>query len=113
MIKRVGTASMVAAAVILLFVPVGFADNALVKFYQNHISQVDGDRCPMAPSCSSYARQAIKKHGPVVGWIMACDRLVRCGRDEGKVSPLIILDSQRYVYDPVAANDFWWFKKEK
>lgn len=113
MIRKAGFAALTAAVVVLVFTSVCTADNALVQFYQKHISQVDGDRCPMAPSCSSYARQAIQKHGPVIGWIMACDRLVRCGRDEAKVSPAIILDSQKYVYDPVAANDFWWFKKEK
>ena len=88
------------------------AENGLVKFYQDHISQVDGDRCPMAPSCSSYARQAIAKHGIVVGWVMACDRLVRCGRCEARLSPEIMIKGQSYVYDPVSANDFWWFEKE-
>lgn len=67
----------------------------------------------MHPSCSAYAGEALEKHGLFMGWIMACDRLVRCGRDETKRSPAIILDSQEYIYDPVDANDFWWFEKKK
>lgn len=83
--------------------------NLFIRFYQEHISPVDGDRCPMTPSCSEYARQAVQKHGPVMGWIMACDRLMRCGRDEVRLSPARTVNGQRYTRDPVAANDFWWF----
>jgi hypothetical protein len=54
----------------------------------------------------------MKKHGAVMGWIMACDRLVRCGRDEVNISPIIRINNQTYVSDPVSANDFWWFEKE-
>ena len=83
--------------------------NPFVRFYQDHISPVDGDRCPMHPSCSEYARQAIQKHGPVLGWIMACDRLIRCGRDEVRLAPIRMVNTQPHTLDPVAANDFWWF----
>jgi putative component of membrane protein insertase Oxa1/YidC/SpoIIIJ protein YidD len=86
--------------------------NMFIRFFQDHISAVDGNRCCMTPSCSEYAAQAVKKHGPVIGWIMACDRLVRCGRDEVRVSPHVCINGQEFVSDPVSANDFWWFKKE-
>ncbi len=85
-------------------------DNLFIRFYQEHISVVDGNRCPMYPSCSAYASRVFKKHGPVLGWIMACDRLVRCGRDESKVSIKLLLDKNEFIYDPVSANDFWWFE---
>lgn len=85
------------------------AGNSVIRFYQSHISPVDGDRCPMTPSCSEYARQAIRKHGPVLGWIMACDRLMRCGRDEVRLAPVRRIKGQPFTFDPVAANDFWWF----
>ncbi len=84
-------------------------DNLFIRFYQEHISVVDGNRCPMYPSCSAYAAGALKKHGPVLGWIMACDRLVRCGRDESQVS-MVQLGKHQLIYDPVSANDFWWFE---
>ncbi len=84
----------------------------LFKFYQNHISVVDGNRCPMYPSCSKYASESFKKHGPIIGWVMSSDRLIRCGRDEEKISGNIIIDHEKLIYDPLEANDFWWFKKE-
>ena len=103
-------------AAVLLTAPcraaAGEADHGgslLIRLYQEHLSPADGGRCPMTPSCSEYARQAIQKHGPVVGWIMACDRLMRCGRDEVRLSPAKIINGQSYTHDPVAANDFWWF----
>ena len=89
------------------------AENAFIKFYQEHLSAADGDRCPMYPSCSTYASQAIEKHGPVLGWVMACDRIVRCGRDEVDLSKTINASGRKFVFDPVASNDFWWFHKEK
>ncbi|MCP3871736.1 MAG: membrane protein insertion efficiency factor YidD [Desulfobacteraceae bacterium] len=89
-----------------------FADNILIDFFQEHISAVDGNRCGMYPSCSSYASQAIEKHGPIIGWIMACDRLVRCGRDETKTSMRVVINNQQYSHDPLEANDFWWFEKD-
>ena len=100
---------------ILFFCEISFArdQNFLFRFYQEHISVVDGNRCTMYPSCSRYASRAFKKHGPVIGWIMTCDRLVRCGRDEANISIKIIVDHQELIYDPVGANDFWWFEKEK
>lgn len=83
--------------------------NVFIKFFQDHISAADGNRCSMHPSCSAYAAQAIEKNGMIIGWIMACDRLVRCGRDEVKISPHVRINTQDYVLDPVSANDFWWF----
>jgi putative component of membrane protein insertase Oxa1/YidC/SpoIIIJ protein YidD len=89
------------------------AENGLIKFYQEHISVVDGNRCPMVPSCSSYASKAIEKHGPVIGWMMALDRLVRCGRDETRVSKKGVVNHREYTFDPVEANDFWWFERKE
>ncbi len=87
--------------------------NFLFDFYQKHISPADGQRCQMYPSCSAYSSRSFKKHGLILGWIMTCDRLVRCGRDETKISQKIIIKGRKYSYDPVAANDFWWEKENK
>jgi hypothetical protein len=65
----------------------------------------------MYPSCSQYARQAMDKHGEIIGWMMACDRLLRCGRDEMHRQPKIWVKGQLKCYDPVADNDFWWHPK--
>ena len=100
---------------LFLFCETAFAkdQNIFIRFYQEHLSSVDGNRCPMVPSCSRYAAQAFEKHGPLIGWIMSCDRLVRCGRDEAGISKKIMIHHQEFIYDPLEANDFWWFEKEK
>ena len=79
-----------------------------VEFYRKYISTVVGSRCPMYPTCSKYCIDALKKHGPVVGYIMTCDRLMRCGRDEVRLSPTVWIKGKRRCYDPISNNDFWW-----
>jgi len=78
-----------------------------IKFYQNYISSVDGNRCLMHPTCSQYCIEAFEKHGTLSGWIMCSDRLIRCGRDEKKLSDPIWIDGEKRSYDPVSNNDFW------
>ncbi len=84
--------------------------NRIIRFYQDHISGADGSRCPMSPSCSAYAAQALEKHGPVVGWVMAFDRIMRCGRSETRLAKEKQINGEHRIHDPVSANDFWWFK---
>jgi len=79
-----------------------------IKFYRNTISRADGNRCPMYPSCSQYCIEAFKKHGSFLGWIMCSDRLMRCGRDETKLSPHVVIHGEKLSFDPVNNNDFWW-----
>ncbi len=114
---------MVAALMILLIITPCFADNDHgkhqessavdaflfpIQIFRNYISGADGNRCPMHPSCSTYSMEALKKHGPLMGWVMTCDRLLRCGRDELKLSPSIMVRGKTRTYDPVSNNDFWW-----
>jgi hypothetical protein len=75
----------------------------------NHLSAVRRGVCPMHPSCSEYGRQAVQKHGFLIGWAMTMDRLLRCGRDELKHSPRIWVAGDWKFYDPVSANDNWWY----
>ncbi len=84
----------------------------LFRFYKQYISSADGNRCGMYPSCSSYGQEAVKKHGLFIGWIMTCDRLIRCGRDETKLSQSISSSNKLLTVDPVAANDFWWYSHD-
>ena len=81
--------------------------------YLNHLSAVRVSECPMYPSCSEYSKQCFQKYGFFVGWMMTVDRLIRCGRDEKKLSPLIWVDGRWKYYDPVEKNDFWWSTEEK
>ncbi|MEA3358822.1 MAG: membrane protein insertion efficiency factor YidD [Thermodesulfobacteriota bacterium] len=78
----------------------------------NHLAAVKVSECPMYPSCSTYSMECFKKHGFLTGWVMTCDRLMRCGRDELKISPQVIINRQWKCYDPVENNDFWWYKKQ-
>lgn len=83
-----------------------------VEFYRTYISPIDGKDCSMYPSCSEYSIQSFKKHGLFIGWAMTCDRLYRCGRDELRLSPTIIINGEFRCYDPLEANDFWWYDGE-
>ncbi len=86
----------------------------MVRFYRgplNHLSAVRYGECPMYPSDSAYSLQSIQKHGMLVGWIMAMDRLMRCGRDETRLSPQVFINGKWKTYDPVEKNDFWWSDK--
>lgn len=77
------------------------------SIFRDHISGVDGDRCPSIPSCSSYSVAAFKKHGFFIGWVMTVDRLIH-EADEGSVSPVVYHKGRLKILDPVENNDFWW-----
>ena len=83
----------------------------LLSIYKDHISPVNADRCPSFPSCSSYAEQAMKKHGFFMGWMMTVDRLIHEGKEETSVSPYIESDGELLIFDPVENNDFWWYPR--
>jgi len=83
---------------------------SIVQFYQgplNHLSAVKKGDCPMYPSCSNYSVKCFEKHGLFIGWMMSCDRLMRCGFDELTLSPRVIVDRESKCYDSVQNNDFW------
>ncbi len=75
------------------------------------ISRVDGDRCPMVPTCSAYALQAFQKHGFCVGYIMTCDRLMRCGGNDTAWVPIVDTVQGSGYLDRIADNDFWWLEE--
>lgn len=83
----------------------------LASFFSEHVSAVDGDRCPSEPTCSSYSVQAFKKHGLAMGWLMTVDRLIHEG-DEWTVSPVKNRNGKGKIIDPIENNDFWWYKDE-
>jgi hypothetical protein len=84
----------------------------LASFYSNHISPVDGSRCPSIPSCSTYSIQAFKTHGFFIGWMMTVDRLLHEG-EEVSISPLIYINGEWKIFDPIENNDFWWFHEDE
>ena len=49
-----------------------------ILFYQKFITPYTPPSCRFTPTCSEYARQALLKHGPVKGLILAVWRILRC-----------------------------------
>ena len=49
-----------------------------IVFYQRCISHFTPPSCRFTPTCSEYARQALKKHGPIKGLALAIWRILRC-----------------------------------
>ena len=81
-----------------------------IRFFQIFISPADGDRCPMSPSCSQYAVEAIRTYGPWRGIVLTSDRLLRCGREDDY--PLIrqrgeFHYGEFHYYDPLGENVIW------
>lgn len=49
-----------------------------IRFYQWCISPMLPDSCRYTPTCSQYAIEALRKHGPVRGLWLAIKRISRC-----------------------------------
>ena len=50
----------------------------LVRFYQVCISPMKPACCRFTPTCSAYAIEALRKHGPIKGLWLAIWRVLRC-----------------------------------
>lgn len=61
----------------------------IIYFYKYVISPHTPRSCRYEPSCSSYALEAIKVHGPFIGSYYAIKRILRCNPWGG------------YGYDPI------------
>ena len=51
---------------------------ALIRFYRRFLSPMHAPCCPFTPTCSTYAMQAIERHGAIYGSYLAIRRLLRC-----------------------------------
>lgn len=62
---------------------------ALIKFYKYFISPSLGNVCRFYPSCSSYALEALQRHGSVKGVYLTIKRLAKCHPfHEGGIDPV-------------------------
>ncbi|MCD6582370.1 MAG: membrane protein insertion efficiency factor YidD [Desulfuromusa sp.] len=77
-----------------------------VQLFQKYISPVDGQRCAMYPTCSTYSLQAIRKHGPLIGVFLTVDRLYHEGDPIEQQQPINKWGYIRF-YDPLENNDWW------
>lgn len=50
----------------------------LIVVYQRVLSPLKPRCCRFYPSCSEYARQAVKRYGPLTGLGLAVRRVLRC-----------------------------------
>jgi len=50
----------------------------LIKIYRVTLSRLLPPSCRFTPSCSEYALEAIKVHGPYKGFILAFVRILKC-----------------------------------
>ena len=51
----------------------------MIRFYQRYLSGLKaGPTCKYYPTCSHYAIEAIQKHGPAKGTLLAGWRILRC-----------------------------------
>jgi putative component of membrane protein insertase Oxa1/YidC/SpoIIIJ protein YidD len=67
--------------------PERLAVSGLFRIYKGFIGPANGFRCPMHPSCSSYALAAIDKWGLFRGVVLSSDRLIRCGCNLDQYAP--------------------------
>lgn len=49
-----------------------------IRIYQKFISPLTPATCRYTPTCSHYALEALKKHGPFKGGWLAIKRIVSC-----------------------------------
>ena len=78
-----------------------------VVIFSRYISPVDGDRCFMYPTCAAYGKEAVEKHGFLLGIFLTVDRLIHEGNEMDTAPQIKIRNRLRY-FDPVSNNDFWW-----
>ena len=51
----------------------------LIRFYQVCLSPLKGGpSCRFTPTCSQYALEAFRKHGPIKGLYLTVRRILRC-----------------------------------
>ncbi|MDN3505500.1 MAG: membrane protein insertion efficiency factor YidD [Rhabdochlamydiaceae bacterium] len=72
----------------------------VILFHQKVLSPTDGPRSHYRPSSSEYMKQAIERHGFMMGYLMGCDRLLRENKDRWVYKSTLYCDAE-YKYDPI------------
>jgi putative membrane protein insertion efficiency factor len=57
---------------------VTLALSAPIHFYRRFLSPLCPPACRFQPTCSAYALEALRTHGPVRGLMLAVKRVLRC-----------------------------------
>lgn len=78
----------------------------LIRLYQLTLSGWLGGQCRFYPSCSQYAREAIKVHGAWRGSALAVWRILRCGPfTRGGFDPVRPRRSEPTAYEGVIHSE--------
>ena len=88
----------------------------LIRFYRRFISPMHAPCCPFTPTCSTYAMQAIERHGAIYGSYLAIRRLL-----SGRPFPFYTNSGRRFSRPGKSAwsgTMFWanrpiWPRKKK
>ncbi len=56
----------------------GLAISGMIRVYQLLVAPILPPSCRYYPSCSHYAAEAVARHGPGRGLLLAVRRLLRC-----------------------------------
>lgn len=72
----------------------------LINFYKKHITIAGAPTCSFYPTCSQYSKQAFKEYGPIKGWVMTTDRIMRCNKEDWKYLKVDINGDIKH-YDPL------------
>lgn len=83
-----------------------------VNVFREYVSPVDGDRCMMHPSCTTYSIEAVRKHGIIIGYIMTIDRLIHENNEMDFARVTGEGEGARFQ-DSVENNDFWWYRERR
>lgn len=72
-----------------------------IRFYQKFLSPLKGGAtCRYRPCCSQYALEAVEKHGPIKGMLLAVWRVLRCNPfSKGGYDPVPWFRRLMYVFD--------------
>lgn len=58
--------------------PAAFLVSLPIRFYRLVISPMIASNCRFTPTCSTYAMEALSKHGALKGTWLAARRIARC-----------------------------------
>ena len=50
----------------------------MIRIYQRCVSPMLGQNCRFVPTCSQYAVEALRRHGPLKGGWLTVRRILRC-----------------------------------
>lgn len=83
-----------------------------IRFYQKIISPHIPNACLYNPSCSQYAKNAILKHGFLLGLILGITRIFRCNSSMYVGGDDKVPDKFSFKYIRNAYKEHWRWKKD-